>query len=100
MGLAKYLLSFGEPTKDPQVTDSLAGQNFVNQGDLKYVVEQAGNGSGPSYQEVSGAPVEVNSSLGYSVGPITLLFLNISMKIGTGIYSTRKYRVPLRLNQF
>lgn len=58
-------------------------------GDLKFVVEQGGNGSQPSYQEVSGAPVEANSSLGYAVGPLTIVFINIGKMIGTGVYSTR-----------
>ncbi|KAI4765638.1 amino acid transporter [Aureobasidium sp. EXF-3400] len=57
-------------------------------GDLKFVVEQGGNGSQPSYQEVSGAPVETNSSLGYAVGPLTIVFINIGKMIGTGVYST------------
>ncbi|KAI4746120.1 amino acid transporter [Aureobasidium sp. EXF-12298] len=57
-------------------------------GDLKFVVEQGGNGSQPSYQEVSGAPVEANSSLGYAVGPLTIVFINIGKMIGTGVYST------------
>lgn len=65
---------------------------FIGDGDVKYAVEQSGNNSGPSYQDVSGAPVEVKSPLGYSVGGITILFLNVSMMIGTGIYSTRKSR--------
>ena len=64
---------------------------FVSDGEYKYTVGLGGNNSGPSYQEVSGAPVESNSPLGYSVGSITILFLNISMMIGTGIYSTRRY---------
>jgi len=59
-------------------------------GDLKFVVEQGGNGSQPSYQEVSGAPVEANSSLGYAVGPLTIVFINIGKMIGTGVYSTRE----------
>jgi hypothetical protein len=58
-------------------------------GDLKFVVEQGGNGSQPSYQEVSGAPVEAKSSLGYAVGPLTIVFINIGKMIGTGVYSTR-----------
>jgi hypothetical protein len=63
----------------------------ITDGNLKYVVEQAGNDSPPSYQEVSGAPVESSSPLGYSVGPVTIVFLNISKMIGTGVYSTRTY---------
>lgn len=67
--------------EDPEVSD----------GSLRYVqVDQAGNGSDPTYQEATGAPVEVNSPLGYDVGPVTIVFLNISMMIGTGVYSTRE----------
>jgi hypothetical protein len=77
-------------TNTVEVGNGAAGTNFIKGGEFQYAAEQAGNGSGLSYQEVSGAPVEINSPLGYSVGPITLLFLNISMMIGTGIYSTRE----------
>lgn len=69
---------------------SHAQAEFIGDGDIKYAVEQSGNNSGPSYQDASGAPVEVKSPLGYSVGGVTILFLNISMMIGTGVYSTRK----------
>lgn len=62
----------------------------VSDGSLKYVFEQGGNDSTPSYQEATGAPVETDSPLGYAVGPVTIIFLNISKMIGTGIYSTRK----------
>lgn len=72
----------------------------VSDGSLRYVqVDQAGNGSVPTYQEASGAPVEVNSPLGYDVGPVTIVFLNVSMMIGTGVYSTRGHNpsIPFRL---
>jgi hypothetical protein len=62
----------------------------ITDGDIKYVIEKAGNDSEISYQEASGAPVEVVSPLGYSVGSFTIILLNISKMIGTGIYSTRK----------
>lgn len=77
---------------DVQVTATGADapHGFIADGDLKYVVEESGNGSGTTYQEVSGAPVETSSPLGYYVGPITIIFLNISKMIGTGVYSTRK----------
>jgi amino acid transporter len=39
-------------------------------------------------EEASGAPVEVHSSLGYSVNSVAILFLNFSMMVGTGVYST------------
>jgi hypothetical protein len=62
----------------------------VTDGSLKYTLEKGGNDSKPSYQEASGAPVESVSPLGYSVGPVTIIFLNVSKMIGTGVYSTRK----------
>lgn len=61
---------------------------IVEKGKLDYVVESGGNNSGPSHQEASGAPVETNSPLGYSVGPVTIIFLNLSKMVGTGVYST------------
>lgn len=51
--------------------------------------EEGGNDSQPSYQEASGAPVQSRPQLGYSVGPVTIIFLNVSKMIGTGVYSTR-----------
>ena len=63
---------------------------LLTEGSLEFTVAQGGNGSLPSYQEASGAPVETSSPLGYFVGPITVIFLNISMMIGTGVYSTRE----------
>jgi hypothetical protein len=38
------------------------------------------------YQEASGAPVETQSPLGYTVGPVTIIFLNLSKMVGTGEY--------------
>lgn len=62
----------------------------ISDGSIKYVAEAGGNVSGETYQEASGAPVEKASPMGYSVNSFTILFLNISMMIGTGIFSTRK----------
>jgi hypothetical protein len=67
-----------------------ANEGAVSDGSLQYVVEKGGNTSEVAYQEASGAPVESDSPLGYSVGAITIIFLNLSKMIGTGIYSTRK----------
>jgi len=64
-------------------------QEVLKEGSLEFTVAQANNGSAPAYQEASGAPVETSSPFGYSVGPVTILFLNISMMVGTGVYSTR-----------
>ena len=58
---------------------------------LQYTTEIGGNTSKATYQEVSGAPVEVNSPLGYSVGWVTVVFLNLSKMIGTGVVSTCAY---------
>ena len=66
----------------------------VTDGSLKYTLEKGGNNSLPSYQEASGAPVESHSPLGYSVGPVTIIFLNVSKMIGTGVYSTRTPTTP------
>ena len=68
--------------------DTASGAAF-KEGSLEFTVAQGANDSLPSYQEASGAPVETNSPLGYFVGPVTIIFLNISMMVGTGVYSTR-----------
>ncbi|EXJ87337.1 hypothetical protein A1O3_04296 [Capronia epimyces CBS 606.96] len=95
MGVIHRFLPFGKDhVHEVRVSGSEVQQDFIGAGEFKYTIEQGGNGSGPSYQEVSGAPVETDSPLGYSVGSITILFLNISMMIGTGVYSTRKYIWP------
>ncbi|KAF6829599.1 high affinity methionine permease [Colletotrichum musicola] len=71
--------------RDPanNVDDRSENGSDVTDGSLHYVVEKAGNGSGPSYQEATGAPVETSSPLGYAVGPVTIVFLNVSKMIGT-----------------
>ena len=58
----------------------------VINGDLKYIGEQGGNTDFIAYQEASGAPVETQSPLGYNVGPLTILFLNLSKMVGTGMW--------------
>lgn len=62
----------------------------ISDGSVHYIIKKAGNDSEVSYQDAIGAPVEVSSPLGYSVGPVTIVFLNISKMIGTGIFSTRE----------
>ncbi|KAH8890353.1 amino acid transporter [Thozetella sp. PMI_491] len=64
------------------------GEGEVSDGSLQYTREKGGNDSLPSYQEASGAPVETKSPLGYDVGAVTIIFLNVSKMIGTGVYST------------
>ncbi|KAF4825810.1 High-affinity methionine permease [Colletotrichum siamense] len=60
----------------------------ISNGSVQYIGEKGGNDAPPTYQDASGAPVENNSPLGYSVGPVTITLLNITMMIGAGIYST------------
>ncbi|KAL5321408.1 hypothetical protein ACEPPN_009366 [Leptodophora sp. 'Broadleaf-Isolate-01'] len=60
----------------------------ISDGSLTYVGNQGGNNTSATFQEASGAPVERKSPLGYSVNSFTILFLNINMMIGTGIFST------------
>ncbi|EYE90265.1 high affinity methionine permease [Aspergillus ruber CBS 135680] len=54
----------------------------------QYISEEGSNDAPPTYQDASGAPIENKSPLGYSVGPVTITLLNITMMIGAGIYST------------
>lgn len=63
---------------------------IFHDGNLAYTYVEAGNGSKPSYQEAIGAPVESKSPLGYHVGWLTVIFLNVNQMVGTGIFSTRK----------
>lgn len=77
--------------------DSIVSSNGVDTNtdhvltaDGQYLGEKGGNDAPPTYQDASGAPVERHSPLGYSVGPVTITMLNISMMIGAGIYSTRE----------
>ncbi|KAF4936127.1 High-affinity methionine permease [Colletotrichum fructicola] len=60
----------------------------ISNGSAQYIGEKGGNDAPPTYQDASGAPVENNSPLGYSVGPVTITLLNITMMIGAGVYST------------
>lgn len=80
---------FGSRQQDVATDD----QSELTDGTMHFVAEKAGNDSGTTYQEATGAPVEVNSPLGYNVGPVTIICLNVSMMIGTGIYSTRKFPI-------
>jgi hypothetical protein len=75
-------------TDEAQLSESEA--SVIRDGDLAFTLVQGGNGSKPSYQEAVGAPVESKSPLGYHVNWLTVIFLNINMMIGTGIFSTRK----------
>ncbi|KAK5743835.1 hypothetical protein LTR17_002457 [Elasticomyces elasticus] len=80
---------FGAKTT-PRVTEEAAGVTSDTYSDkgLKIVGAQSDNDSPVSYQEASGAPVETTSPLGLNVGSVTIVFLNLSKMIGTGIFST------------
>ena len=69
-------------------TLSPAGETFKT-GNLEFVAEQGENGGKTTYQEASGAPVEVHSPLGTNVKWYTIIFLNLGQMIGTGVFSTR-----------
>ncbi|KAF5003841.1 hypothetical protein FDECE_9634 [Fusarium decemcellulare] len=78
---------FSDRAADPATV--LEGQReTISNGSTQYVVEKGGNGAQATYQDASGAPIESDSPLGYSVGPVTITLLNITMMIGAGIYST------------
>lgn len=65
------------PEVDTEASDTEA--SIIHDGELAYTRVKGGNGSGPSYQEAVGAPVEVKSPLGHHVNWITVIFLNINM---------------------
>lgn len=83
MALSKLFSSDQKPgvevSVDPDGSDS--DVQVIHDGDLAYTRAKGGNGSKPSYQEAVGAPVESNSPLGYKVGWLTVIFLNVNMMI-------------------
>ncbi|CAG8902658.1 unnamed protein product [Penicillium egyptiacum] len=78
----------GLPSAVREYTESVPQYESSDNDSLQYTTEVGGNTSKATYQEASGAPVEVNSPLGYSVGWVTVIFLNLSKMIGTGVFST------------
>ncbi|KAI1312454.1 high-affinity methionine permease [Xylaria venustula] len=88
MGIPKFWTraTVGEVT-DPDRSSS-SDLDVVHDGELTYTVVEANNGSGVTYQEAVGAPVESRSPLGYHVGWASAIFLNVNQMIGTGIFST------------
>lgn len=63
--------------------------DVVYDGNLAFTCVKGGNGSEATYQEAAGAPVERDSPLGYHVGWVTIIFLNVNQMVGTGVFSTR-----------
>ncbi|KAF4981693.1 hypothetical protein FZEAL_2580 [Fusarium zealandicum] len=76
------------PDSDGSYISDSADPNLLRDGDLAFTRVQGGNDSKPSYQEAIGAPVESNSPLGYHVGWVTIIFLNVNQMIGSGIFSS------------
>lgn len=77
----------GPITTDAYTSDS--EPSVIHDGNLAFTRVKGGNGSGATYQEAVGAPIESDSPLGYHVGWLTIVFLNVNQMIGTGIFSTR-----------
>ncbi|KAJ6166675.1 hypothetical protein N7470_002122 [Penicillium chermesinum] len=67
---------------------SYEGEGDIQDGDAKYTMTVGMNSSKATYQDASGAPVETDSPLGYSVNFWVTLALNINQMVGTGIFST------------
>ncbi|RYO93287.1 hypothetical protein DL762_001236 [Monosporascus cannonballus] len=92
MGVSKFWARSGGQPDELNVIEandtSSADVSVIRDGGLAYTVERAENGSKPSWQEANGAPVELRSPLGYHVGWLTVIFLNVNQMIGTGIFST------------
>lgn len=87
----------GDPEKHDltsRVASPSSASNVFKAGGLAFVAEQGGNGSLPTYQEATGAPIEQESPLGYKVQWFTIIFLNIGQMIGTGVFSTRTLFLP------
>lgn len=96
-GVMAFLNYFKASKADPavqtdvEISDTSSGPEVIHDGNLAYTRAKAGNGSKAAYQEAVGAPVETDSPLGYEVGWFTVIFVNINMLIGTGIFSLRKF---------
>ncbi|KAG6026835.1 hypothetical protein E4U41_001158 [Claviceps citrina] len=78
---------------DPDAGKTISGSSdgasdVVYDGRLAFTRVKGGNGSEATYQEAAGAPVERDSPLGYHVGWVTIIFLNVNQMVGTGVFST------------
>ncbi|KAJ5166775.1 uncharacterized protein N7482_005556 [Penicillium canariense] len=80
-------LKTNEEVGETVVFDTL-GSEDIKDGSLHFTAEGGENSNKLTIQEASGAPVEQHSPLGYSVGWVTVVFLNVSMMVGTGVFST------------
>lgn len=74
---------------------------YADSDNQRVFVGEKGDNGATTYQDADGAPVEKQSPLGYSVGTWTAICLNVSVMVGTGIFSTREYLLidrPAELN--
>ncbi|KAF7586229.1 hypothetical protein BBP40_009213 [Aspergillus hancockii] len=75
--------------KDPNISiQENNSSDTIQDNDGKYTAAEGINSTAVNYQDASGAPVETNSPLGYSVSFWTSFCLNINQMVGTGIFST------------
>ncbi|KAE8364441.1 amino acid permease-domain-containing protein [Aspergillus caelatus] len=70
------------------VREHASQESTIQDGEVKYTAAEGINSTSVTYQDASGAPVETDSPLGYSVSFWTSLCLNINQMVGTGIFST------------
>jgi hypothetical protein len=89
MGLTSWVESV-RPRLDypPETQGSQSTESVIHDGDVAYVHVAGGNGA-TGYQDAGGAPVERQSPLGYHVNWVAIIFLNVNMMVGTGIFSAR-----------
>ncbi|CEO61002.1 Putative Amino acid transporter [Penicillium brasilianum] len=83
-------MSFDDKEKTASaVAQSASGDEYaVREGSTEYTAAEGLNSSIVTYQDASGAPVETESPLGYSVDVLVGICLNVNQMIGTGIFST------------
>lgn len=83
-------LSDQEKGNEVKVSTANNSTESIQDGDIHYSVTETANAGTATYQDARGAPVEVESPLGYSVDSWVSLCLNINQMVGTGIFSTRE----------
>ncbi|KAJ1714526.1 high affinity methionine permease [Aspergillus flavus] len=82
---------WGDREKDAGISvreHNASQESTIQDGSVKYTAAEGINSTSVTYQDASGAPVETDSPLGYSVSFWTSLCLNINQMVGTGIFST------------
>ncbi|PWY89829.1 high affinity methionine permease [Aspergillus heteromorphus CBS 117.55] len=88
MGFLPFTTKTDEAEAGGTFTPSSENLSVIDDGNMQYTAGGGKNSAKLTYQEASGAPIESKSPLGYSVGAVTVIFLNLSKMIGTGVFST------------